>query len=100
MDEPTPTNTIDHEETSDRGAFVLSRDGRRGGRMAYRRVTQTLIVIDHTEVSDELRGQGVGRALLDTAVAWARATGTKVEATCPFVTAQFAEDAAIRDVLA
>src|SRR5204863_2324184 len=89
---------IQQEEKDGRGAFFLEREGRRLAKMTYRRVTEALIIIEHTEVSDELRGQGIARKLLDTAVAWARATGTKLKATCPYVSAQFAKDPSIGDV--
>ena len=68
--------------------------------MTYSRATPALVIIDSTEVSPELAGQGVGRRLLDAAVAWARSTGTKFMATCPFALAQFSRDPSIRDVLA
>lgn len=92
--------TIRQEEQGHRGRFVYERDGLPMAEMTYSRGSATLIIIDHTEVSGELKGQGVGRRLLDALVAWARATGTKVMATCPFASAQFARDPAIRDVLA
>ena len=94
----TPANTIEHEEADGRGTFHLSREGRRLGKMTYRRLTDRLIVVEHTLVDDELRGQGAAHALLDAAVAWARATGNKIKSTCPFTTAQFAKDPSIGDV--
>jgi hypothetical protein len=92
--------TIQHEEGGHRGAFFIELDGKRVARMTYSRATPSLVIIDHTEVSRELGGQGVGRKLLDAAVAWARETGTKFKVTCPFASAQFAKDESIRDVLA
>jgi len=67
--------------------------------MTYSRANAALVIIDHTEVDDSLRGQGVARRLLDAAVGWARQTQTKVMATCPYALAQFARDPSIRDVL-
>ena len=94
----TSTSEIEHEEADGRGAFFLEREGKRLAKMEYRRVTEALILVEHTHVNDELRGQGIARVLLDTAVAWARATGTKIQATCPYVSAQFAKDPSIADV--
>jgi uncharacterized protein len=91
---------IAHEETDHRGAFFFTQDGKRLGEMTYTRANASLVIIDHTEVDASLRGQGVARKLLDAAVGWARQTQTKVMATCPFASAQFARDASIRDVLA
>lgn len=91
---------IKHEEMGNHGAFFYERDGQRLAAMTYSRTTPTLIIIDHTDVSDVLKGQGMGRRLLDALVAWARATGTRVMATCPYALAQFRKDETIRDVFA
>ena len=93
-----PPGPIQHEEIEHRGAFFIERAGKRIAEKRYSRTTPTLVIIDHTEVGRELAGQGVGRQLLDAAVAWGRATGTKFMATCPFTLAQFAKDPSLRDV--
>lgn len=90
---------IRHAEDEGRGAFYVERDGSRIAEMTYSRTTPKLIIIDHTDVSPTLKGQGVGRKLLDALVAWARATSTNVAATCPFALAQFQKDPSIGDVL-
>jgi uncharacterized protein len=92
--------SIQHAEEQGRGAFFVEREGVRLAEMTYVRVSEALVIIDHTEVHEALRGLGVARQLLDAAVAWARATGTRVRATCPYASAQFRQDASIRDVLA
>lgn len=92
------TDEIKHEEPDHRGAFFIERDGKRVAEMTYSRANAGLVIIDHTEVASELGGQGVGRRLLDAAVAWARATETKFLSTCPFASAQFAKDESLRDV--
>lgn len=88
-----------HRNAGHRGAFVIERDGVRLAAMTYSRTSPAMVLIDHTEVSDELRGQGAGRRLLDAMVAWARETHTTLVPVCPFAKAQFEKDAAIRDVL-
>lgn len=95
-----PLTPIAHEEINGRGAFYVEQYGERLAKMTYSRVNPALIIIDHTEVDDRLTGQGVARRLLDSAVAWARATSTKVMATCPYARSQFSRDSSIRDVLA
>lgn len=89
---------VEHEEQGHRGAFFIEKDGERVGQMTYTRANPSLIVIDHTEVSAVLKGQGAGRRLLDALVAWARETQTKVVPVCPFAKAQFEKDASLRDV--
>jgi predicted GNAT family acetyltransferase len=91
---------MQHEQTETRGAFYYERDGQRLAEMTYSRTSPTLIIIDHTEVSDVLKGQGMGRQLLDALVAWARANGIKAMATCPYALAQFRKDASLSDVFA
>lgn len=90
---------VEHEAQGHRGAFFIEEDGERLGAMTYTRANPSLIVIDHTEVSAVLKGQGAGRRLLDALVAWARETQTKVVPVCPFAKAQFEKDASLRDVL-
>ena len=91
-------NEIRHEESGNRGGFFIGRDGKRIAEQTYRRSDASHISIDHTFVDDSLRGQGVARRLLDTLVAWARQTNTRVAATCPYAKKQFEQDASIRDV--
>jgi predicted GNAT family acetyltransferase len=91
---------VTHEEIDGRGAFFVAREGVRLAAMTYKRLGPKLVVVDHTEVSTKLQGLGVGRLLLDSTVAWARETGTRLEVTCPYAKAQFEKDPSIRDVLA
>ena len=90
---------IEHAEQDGRGSFFVAKQGIRLAEMTYSRAGEKLVIVDHTEVDDRLRGLGVGRKLLDAVVAWARETGTKIIATCPYAKAQFERDASIRDVL-
>lgn len=79
---------------------MVEQDGKQLAEMTYTRTSESLVNIDHTWVDPSLKGQGVGRQLLDAVVQWARQTGTKLSATCSFASAQFAKDPSIRDVLA
>ncbi len=63
---------IEHQETGKRGAFFIEQDGKRIAELTYARASEALIVVDHTEVEPNLRGQGVSRALLVATVKWAR----------------------------
>lgn len=100
MTQPKQAIEISHEDDAERGAFFIAREGMRLAEMTYTRSGPSAIIIDHTEVHERLRGLGVARKLLDAAVAWARATDTRVAATCPYASAEFAKDESIRDVLA
>ena len=49
---------------------------------------KTQIIIDHTEVSDELRGQSIGDKLLEAVVSYAREKEMKIIPLCPFAKAR------------
>ena len=68
--------------------------------MTYTTAGATRIIIDHTEVSDELRGMGAGAKLVAAAVEWARAANRKVMPLCPFAKSVFDKTPAYQDVLA
>ena len=89
---------IRHDDGEQKGAVFIERDGKRIAQQTYRREGPHRIVIDHTHVDPSLQGQGIARRLLDTVVAWARHTGTRVGATCPYAKAQFEKDQSLRDV--
>lgn len=75
-------------ETNGHGAFVIERDGERLAEMVIA-VDKNNLTVYHTEVSEKLKGQGVGSKLLSTMVEYAREHKLKVIALCPFVSAQF-----------
>ncbi|ARU05298.1 GNAT family N-acetyltransferase [Comamonas serinivorans] len=93
------THTVEHEEANAKGAFFMQHAGQRVAEMTYSRTNASMVIVDHTDVDESLRGQGAGRRLLDALVAWARATHTRVLPLCPYAKAQFDKDASIRDVL-
>lgn len=67
--------------------------------MTYSIAGEDTIIIDHTEVSDKFRGQGVGRQLLDALVAKVRAENKKIVPVCPYVISVFERDSGLSDVL-
>jgi predicted GNAT family acetyltransferase len=67
--------------------------------MTFSRASDKLIIIDHTAVPDDLRGERVGNMLLEKAIDDARTQGFKIFALCPFAAAQFRRHAEYRDVL-
>ncbi len=92
--------SVEFEEEPPRGRFVLVDDtGSRLGFMSFSRARDDLIIIDHTEVDESLRGQQGGRRLFDRMVAWARETDTKVSSVCPFASSLFDRTPEAQDVL-
>ena len=67
--------------------------------MTFSKVGEHRIIIDHTEVPDAFRGQGVGLKLVTRAIEDARASGKKIIPLCPFANAQFRRHPEWADVL-
>ncbi|MTV19222.1 GNAT family N-acetyltransferase [Staphylococcus delphini] len=59
---------------------------------------KTQIIIDHTVVGDSLRGQGIGKQLVEAAVKDARENNFKIFATCPFAKSVLEKTEAYHDV--
>jgi predicted GNAT family acetyltransferase len=91
---------IEIEETESKGRYVMvDEDGVRGAEMSYSRAGASLLIIDHTEVSDAWRGSGAGAQLVARAVEDARASGRRILPLCPFARSQFDRHPEWRDVL-
>lgn len=66
--------------------------------MTYVPTGNGIIIIDHTEVGASLRGQGVGKQLVQAAVDYARENNIKIHATCPFTKGVLEETKEYQDV--
>lgn len=91
--------TIQHSESESKGAFFVEENGKRLAEMTYSKSGRDLIIIDHTEVSDELRGKSVGLKLVHAAVDLARRQHIKIMPLCPFAKSVFDRKSEFRDVL-
>jgi predicted GNAT family acetyltransferase len=95
------TVDISHQQQGVRHAFFIERDGRRVAEQTLSAAPDgKLAIIDHTEVDDSLRGQGVARLLTLNTVEWARKSGVKLVPVCPFAKAIFDKEPSLHDVLA
>ena len=95
------TLQVEVDEDPPRGRFkLLGSDGQQLGQMTFSRARDDLVIIDHTEIDDSLRGKGGGLRLFNGMVDWARNTGTKIMSTCPFANSMFERHPESRDVLA
>jgi predicted GNAT family acetyltransferase len=91
---------IDLEETESRGRYVLrDDDGAQAAEMTFSKAGASLLIIDHTEVSDAWRGRGAGADLVARAVEDARASGRRIVPLCPFARSQFGRHPEWSDVL-
>jgi uncharacterized protein len=87
-------------EHGSKGAFIIEEESERLGEMTYSKAGDRLIIIDHTDVSDKLRGQGAGKKMVLAAVDYARKNNLKILPLCPFAKATFDRTSEIQDVLA
>jgi uncharacterized protein len=92
------TADVRREDAGSKGRWSVNIDGH-AAEMTYSRASAQLIIIDHTEVPDALRGRGVGQALVLRAVEDARREGFRIIPLCPFAKAQFERHPEWRDVL-
>jgi uncharacterized protein len=96
---PDPENLkIDREEGAAKGRYFVQLDGVEAA-MTYSRAGTSLIIIDHTEVPEALRGRSVGQALVRRAIEDARAEGRLILPLCPFARAQIGRHPEWQDVL-
>jgi predicted GNAT family acetyltransferase len=89
------------QQTNDtrRGYFEAIEDGKEAGKMTYTWAGDSKFIIDHTEVSPDFNGKGVGKKLVLAAVDYARANNVKIIPLCPFAKSVFDKVEEIRDVL-
>lgn len=90
---------IQHKSGDTKGEFYLEADGVVKATMTYSKLGNTQIIIDHTEVSDDLRGENIGKKLVETAVQFARDHDLKILPLCPFAKATMEKDESLQDVL-
>ena len=81
------------------GNFRAEIDGSEAGLMSYSNAGADKFIIDHTEVRPKYAGKGVGKAMVMSAVEYARDNNIKIIPLCPFAKGVFVKDESIRDVL-
>jgi len=91
--------SIQQIDDNKHGVFKLFNGEIVAAEMAYTWAGDIMLIIDHTDVNDQFRGQGLGRKLLNELVAFARGRNIKVIPLCPFAKSVFDKDLSIHDVL-
>lgn len=90
---------IQHQDNGKNGKFYVEVAEVPEAEMTYLWSGEQRIIIDHTEVSDVLRGQQVGKQLVQAAVDFAREKQIKILPLCPFANAVFKKTPDFQDVL-
>ena len=91
--------TIEREELNGAHEFVLRIDGQRLGFLEYTRPDVGVMRIEYVEVSPELRGTGLGRQLVEKAVAFAKDANLRVVPICSYARAVIHRDPAMSAAL-
>ena len=89
---------IQQDEHGRKGAFFIDEDGEWIAELTYFKDNGTM-TIDHTEIAEKLRGEGVGQDMVRAAVDYARRNGLKVEPTCPYARKIIESTPELQDVL-
>lgn len=91
--------TIQYEQSASKGSFFVEENNQRLATMTFSKAGDHLLIIDHTEVSDVLRGKNVGKQLVAAAVEHARKNNLKILPLCPFAKSVFERMKEYQDVL-
>ena len=90
---------IQQKEADYKGSFFVTVNDTKLAEMTYTMASPHKMIIEHTEVDDQLRGKNVGYQLLDRAVEYARANDIKIIPLCPFASSVFKKKPELADVL-
>jgi uncharacterized protein len=77
------------KQNGSKGSFYVQQQEEILAEMTYSIHGDSLMIIEHTEVSDELRGKNVGYQLVKKAVDYAREHHIKIIPLCPFAKSVF-----------
>ena len=69
---------------SDKSFYIGDSEKELLAEMTFVYAGEDIIIIDHTSVSDELRGQNIGKQLLQRLVELAKEKNKKIVPLCPF----------------
>jgi uncharacterized protein len=98
-DQMTGTVTIEREELNGVHEFVLRINGERRGFLEFTRPDVGVMRIEYVEVSPELRGTGLGKQLVEKAVAFAQEATLRVVPICSYARAVIHRDPAMSAAL-
>jgi uncharacterized protein len=91
--------SIEREEVNGVHEFVLRLDGERFGFLEFTRPEVGVMRIEYVEVSPALRGTGLGRQLVEKAVAFAQEATLKIVPICSYARAVIQRDPAMSPLL-
>lgn len=97
----TDIMNIQQDDNAQKGKFFIEENGEEAASMHYVYAGDQKFIIDHTVVSPQHEGKGLGKELLKATVAYAREKKMKIIPLCPFAKAMMQKNRAeYADVLA
>ncbi len=90
---------IKHQLGGSRGMFFVEEEGQRLAEITYVQSGTSHMIIEHTGVSEALKGRGVGKQLVRAAVDYAREHGFTILPLCSYAKAEFDKTPEYSDVL-
>lgn len=90
---------IQHTGNEKKGLFYYQLDQHKLAEMVYVMAGPDKMIIEHTDVDPSLKGQGIGKKLLEALVEYVRSKNMKVIPLCPFANATFQKMKEWQDVL-
>ncbi len=90
---------IQHKRVDHRGKFYMADGTSEIAKMTYVFAGDTKFIIDHTEVEEGHKGEGLGEKLVEAGVKFARDNNLKILPLCPFAKSVFDKRSDLADVL-
>ena len=91
--------TIQHKQSGAKGAFFIKDEDAAVAQLVYSITHDNQMMIEHTEVDEELRGGNIGYELVQKAVEHARSHQYTVIPLCSFARAVLEKKPEFKDVL-
>lgn len=91
--------TIQHKQSGSKGVFFINDGEEMVAELTYSMVSDNQMIIEHTQVDEELRGADLGYELVHTAVDYARSHKYNVIPICRFARAVLEKKPEFKDVL-
>ncbi len=91
--------SVKHKKENGRGLFFIEADNEMVGEMTYTMPSPDKMIIDHTEVDQDLRGGQLGFQLVEAGVEYARKHHLKIIPLCSFAKTVIDKKPELQDVL-
>ena len=90
---------VKNKKVGTKGMFYVDDNKEILAEMIYTMAAPDKMIIEHTEVDDQLRGQNIGNQLVKAGVDFARTNNIKIIPLCPFANSVFKRKTEYADVL-